>query len=157
MGCDIHVWVVRHKDGKATVIHDPDKEWLSMSRNDTLPVASPAWEAHWKRWRLLRRRNYKRFAALSGVRGDGPEANGWPEWAQELLPEDYAECDLHSHTHMKVRKAAKIWAKTDFMTAEDDEHDAQVAFARANPYAMYFNLDEDEDLDAVWVLIAFDN
>jgi hypothetical protein len=153
MGCDIHLWVVRYKNGQASVLQSPEQEWHEAQGDEA------TWDRLWTKWRLATARNYERFAALSGVRGDGPEANGWPDWAQALLPEAYENCDLHSHTHMKVKKAAKIWVRTEWQG--DDERKVEVSpkalLARANPYAMYFQLDEDADLNNVWILIAYDN
>lgn len=145
MGCDIHVVVVKKKGSGYEILWDPGEFWRTAedrSMEDT--------DAHWKHTRLVHARNYERFAKLSGVRGEGPEANGWPDWVTGHP--DQTDPDLHSHTHYPIRTAAKIFKATEY-------HDGDKAtMANVNPIAMYFNINPDEhDLSKVYVLISYDN
>ena len=76
MGCDIHVNIGKWDGEKAEELFCEESYWQQRHPDDT--------EDFWKKSRLMVGRNYHRFAALSGVRGEGPEPNGWPEWASAL-------------------------------------------------------------------------
>lgn len=150
MGCDIHIIVAYKEDGKdMEIIHDFD-HW-SKSGEDLSEDVIETWREEWSKTRLTRGRNYARFAALSGVRGDGPPANNWPPWAQHL-PE-YTDADLHSHTHILVKEALPIWLETEY----PDESN-RALLAKVDPYWFYFRVDPEKwNLDNVWVLISYDN
>lgn len=148
MGCDIHIVVVKKKGRGCEILWDPGEFWRGPT-DDGAHVGSEI-DAHWKQTRLVHSRNYERFAKLSGVRGEGPEANGWPDWASDHV--DMADEDLHSHTHYPIKEAVKI-----FLDTEWNEGD-KAALAKVNPIAMYFNINPDEhDLSKVYVLISYDN
>ena len=149
MGCDIHVIVAYKEEGKdMEVIYDFDQWCQPYAGSDML-----AEDKRWRDHRITRVRNYQRFAKLSGVRGVGPEANGWPKWAQHL-PE-FSDPDLHSHTHYPVKEAVQLWIDTEY--PEDRQRDRQV-IAKADPYWFYFRADPEKwNLDNVWVLISYDN
>jgi hypothetical protein len=144
MGCDIHIVVVKKKGRGCEILWDPGEFWRDENRSQA------EYDEHWRKSRLAQSRNYERFAKLSGVRGDGPEANGWPDWASDHV--DMSDEDLHSHTHYPIRQAAKI-----FLATEHKDTD-KAALAEINPIAMYFNINPDEhDLSKVYVLISYDN
>lgn len=148
MGCDIHFIVAKYDPatGSVDTLHDPEECY--RRENYSNEEAEQAWRLS----RVGRRRNYRRFARLSGVRGDGPPPNGWPEWAQEKYSDDLASEDLHSHTHYPIREAARLFLETEY---PDDDLGAM---AQAAPVSMYFNVDPDRhDLDQIVVLICYDN
>ena len=68
-----------------------------------------------------RERNYSRFAALAGVRGEGPTPKGAPsdlsETARLLLRED-AE-DTHSISWLPLDDALRIYNETEWYEDED--------------------------------------
>lgn len=86
MGCDIHGWVEEKVGGK----------WVAVCE---LTDAGKA-------------RNYRRFAALAGVRGDGPAPNGIPEDVSDTVRYwiDYWGNDWHSHSWLPMWIALKAWA-----------------------------------------------
>lgn len=59
-------------------------------------------------------RNYERFAALAGVRGEGPEPKGIPNDISDTVKYwiDVWGGDGHSHTWFPIKEAAKIFLNT---------------------------------------------
>lgn len=88
MGCDIHGWIERKVHGKWIGIKELDGEG--------------------------RQRCYPRFAALAGVRGDGPTPKG--------LPDDISDTtryyvvgwgqDGHSHSWLPLMEAGAVYKAT---------------------------------------------
>lgn len=102
MGCDIHT-VIERRVAKGTN-GNPDK-WVAVAID---PEGS-------------RDRSYERFAALAGVRGEGPEPLGMPDDASDtaaLLARDWGD-DGHSHSWLPIAEAAAIYLATD---SRDDPH-----------------------------------
>ena len=68
----------------------------------------------------LGRRDYKFFARLAGVRGDGPRPNGLPPDASAMTQRCVAcwEDDGHSHGHMTLREFVKRKIVSDDSLAE---------------------------------------
>lgn len=99
MGCDIHFVLERRSDklGKwIGVFSSTVTPRLPMRSYDdhnlgTLSNCAPT----------VSGRNYKFFASLAGVRGDGPEPNGVPDDASDLALVDIEGWggDGHSHGH----------------------------------------------------------
>lgn len=103
-------------------------------------------------------RNYARFAALAGVRGEGPDPKGFPDDASDLArmeAEKYG-ADGHSHSWCTLKEALEICLRT--------ESDAGVVFLcekdvrKKNPIDYFFGIDMwDEPIDDYRVLFYFDN
>jgi len=107
MGCDIHLFLERKVGNK----------WVMVKELD-----SPA-----------DNRNYARFSALAGVRGDGPAPKGLPldiSDSVKLHVDDW-EGDGHSHSWETIDKAAKIFLDTE---SNPDE------YAMRNPASYFFDL-----------------
>ena len=110
MGCDIHLVLERKTDAgwvglnSFEMHHDRNAEY-------SFPIAGD--------------RNYGRFAALAGVRGDGPQAIGLPDDISALTAELVREWDGdgHSHSWMPLKSAAKIFAETESFGAKRGERD----------------------------------
>lgn len=85
MGCDIHGTIEKLVDGR----------WELITRLDSdCPMAG---------------RNYAAFAALAGVRGPGPEPEGFPEDASvctRIFREQICS-DGHSDSHLPLAEACK--------------------------------------------------
>lgn len=94
MGCDIH----------GTIEWKPDD-----------PVYGGRWVAVSKLTNEGRWRNYKRFAALAGVRGDGPEANGAPPDMSDStrLELDDMAGDAHSACWFPLAVAVMLFKGTE--------------------------------------------
>lgn len=61
-------------------------------------------------------RNYKRFAAMAGVRGAGPTPRGLPEDISESVAMffDDWDADGHSHSWLGITEAVPIYLDTQF-------------------------------------------
>src|SRR5207237_392615 len=99
MGCDIHMVLERKTEGGWLGIHN--FPYYDNRNGHDFPLAKD--------------RNYDRFAALAGVRGEGPEARGMPADASPLAKYDSDECgpDGHSHSWLPLKDAAQIFLKTE--------------------------------------------
>ena len=127
MGCDIHMLIERRDD-----------------------------QGRWHMWTQVfgeaaRERNYKRFAALAGVRGDGPDAKGLPIDLSEdaaFAKENGYALGEHSFSWLPLAEAATIFDATDW-------NDKKYQRWMRDAYH-YFNV-SDEDL-APWRLVfGFDS
>jgi hypothetical protein len=126
MGCDIHGWVEIKENGK----------WIAVKelKNDD--------------------RNYKRFAALAGVRDYEKTSQATPKG----IPVDVSDTvdyhirhfgvDGHSHSYMPISDAAKIFLETDYKT--DD-------LMQKFPVYYYFGMEEDDDGVNCRLVFWFDN
>lgn len=98
MGCDIHMTVEEKINNKWVTTHIPS----GFSRAD--------------RWRepACLDRNYQRFSALAGVRGEGPTPLGIPVDASEttLALIDQWGVDGHSHSYLRLDEATQIFMDT---------------------------------------------
>lgn len=126
MGCDIHLYVEIKHNGK----------WVMVNEID-----GPG-----------RDRNYRRFAALAGVRGEGPAPRGLPEDASESVRFHAEDCgeDGHSHSWLPMSEAIPIFAATEHLGTKDAE-----AAARWPAYH-YFRI-EDDKVDDFRIVFWFDN
>ncbi len=124
MGCDIH----------GTVEKKVGEKWVMVNR-----LYDEAIE-----------RNYARFAALAGVRGEGPKPKGLPQDMADstrIYVEEW-EGDGHSHSWLIIEEAAKIWMESDW--GKDD-------FARSYPVVHYFNIEREIHPGEYRVVFWFDN
>lgn len=141
MGCDIHMVLERKNDAG---------KWIGI---DTFSSHHAAYNAG--DWFVpnARARNYDRFAALAGVRGDGPKPLGLPEDISdttELLSSDWGG-DGHSHSWLPIKEAAKIFLNTDRLPAAPD------SLAARWPESYYFGVDDESGLDDYRIVFWFDN
>ena len=119
MGADIHIYAERKlKDGtwamcktyesqKGTVFDDPRLE--------------P--DAYGRLFYRARSRNYSFFAALAGVRGDGPAHKGFPGDASPLVREEFDGwgADSHSPSFYSAREFVPIFVEHWLTEAERSE------------------------------------
>ncbi len=123
MGCDIHGWVEVRDGGKWVAVREiKDQE-----------------------------RNYQRFAALAGVRGEGPPAKGMPHDISDTVRYHIERCgvDGHSHSHLSLVEAAEIWLATSWFV---NDH------ARKHPKGAFIGWYDEETPEAkVRVVFWFDN
>ena len=134
MGADIHMVLERQL---------PNGQWITtntLSPHESLKGWSrPACSA----------RNYRLFAKLAGVRGDGPEPKGLPadisETAKYLADAD--GLDGHSHSWMMVEEALPLFVECAPDLTE---------FARGYPADWFFGLDAKDVADSR-IVFWFDN
>lgn len=141
MGCDIHL-VLERKLGEGG--------WVGIHN-------FPYWQQRGKSGRntafpLARDRNYSRFAALAGVRGDGPAPRGVPEDVSVLaqVEIDRYGNDGHSHSWISIEEAAGVFAKTEWEYSKPDE------WAAKYPACYFFGV-EPEDTQDHRLIYWFDN
>lgn len=134
MGCDIHMVLERKVNGKWLGLHD-------------FPYGSGRWRA--------RDRNYERFNAIAGIRGDGPATpKGLPVDTSDLgryVVEGW-DSDGHSHTWLTLREAVKIFLATQYWPPDADEK-----HAREWPASYFFDIEDEGDVDEYRLIIFFDN
>lgn len=168
MGCDIHPVLekkVKFEDGTEKWVGLHDFPFMVAYKNKLIEGEMDKWElvAAGYNWQpAFDKRNYGRFAALCGVRGEGPDPKGLPEDASDLtklrLPENNG--DLHSHSWTSLREALEICLKTEYDSENVflNEKDPR----KTNPLSYFFGLDwlednEDDTVDNYRVVYAFDN
>lgn len=104
MGCDIHM-VVERKFGERWVgVHACPYGWAEVMPPTGGFVSG---RTYWP----VRSRNYDLFAALAGVRGDGPEPRGLPDDASDLTvmeAEGWGD-DGHSHSWLPLSEALMLF------------------------------------------------
>lgn len=113
MGCDIHIALERKVGNK----------WVMVN------------VMHWDR--PCTKRDYRRFAALAGVRGEGPAPRGVPADVSDsakLLIDDWGD-DGHSHSWMTIEEAVPIFLATERVPDE---------YGRTYPLGHYFGIDRAE-------------
>lgn len=134
MGCDIHAIIEQQADDGTWVTVNTLSPFVAQRRKD----AGRDWA-----FPAACERNYGRFAALAGVRGDGPTPGGVPadvsETGRFLIAAQ--DGDAHSHGWLTIADAAKILAETEHWSEDDLQ-----SFARSFPACFYFGV-ECEDID----------
>lgn len=155
MGCDIH-FVVEHKANDVWVgVYSTDlTPGLPTIAEQDNPKANPGYA----RVTTLQNRNYKAFAKLAGVRGQGPDAKGMPADASSLADRVHTRWrgDGHSHSYCSLQ---------DFVTASmTDEQFADFAAAELdkrpehiNPTLAFWVGYADSNIDEYRVVFWFDN
>ena len=120
MSCSIHMTVERRVEGR----------WVCV--NTMLHVED---DRHGFCFPVARTQIYRRFAALAGVRGDGPEPRGIPE---DICPAtryqiDQMGVDGHSHSWLPLLDAVQILLATEPRRLSD--------FELRYPTCYYFGLE----------------
>lgn len=134
MGCDIHLCVERYEPEIERWVLHRTFDGLDSLHGFTLPAA--------------RKRNYNRFSALAGVRGDGPEALGLPMDCS-VDTRAYMSCpDYHSHSWKPIEDAAQVFLDTEF-------EEIRKRF-EGSPAYFYFGYEAEID-GRCRVVFAFDN
>jgi hypothetical protein len=124
MGCDIHGWIEVKVGDKYVAVKELED----------------------------RSRNYKRFAALAGVRNSCEMKHVIPKG----IPSDISDTaryhvvswgvDGHSHSYLPLKDAAEIFLSTDY---------GPPYFAKTYPLLRYF--DYDDDVENARLVFWFDN
>jgi len=122
MGTDIHVFIeYRVNDGEWQA--DPHHVFLDGEYPRLRPVTTTG-------------RDYELFAALAGVRGEGPEPKGLPE---DVSPQIKTEADRflgHSYSYISVKQFKKILTKQGY----DFSNTSKEAFYNYDDYDCTKNL-----------------
>ena len=130
MGCDIHfiVEVDFARDDMMGVPRGKVPKWVGVYSTGHTPnmARNPDDMYRTARYAWCDERDYDFFAAIAGVRGEGPEPNGIPEDASELARAyiDNYGVDGHSHGHMPLIDfvRAKMRVRADAVTAAGVTH-----------------------------------
>lgn len=154
MGCDIHIVLERKYNNK----------WIGITDYSTNPYHLIRENDKFKfKWycNLVTMRNYRRFAALAGVRGNGPEPKGIPVDISDLslMIVNYWESDGHSHSFMSLKEASKILIDT--LEIKDNEWDEDsLKMIKECSMMVIFGIDDDnldDNLDDYRIVFWFDN
>lgn len=150
MGCDIHIVLERKYNDKWIGVTD------YSSNPDHLIRESDKFKFKYC-YTWVRGRNYDRFAALAGVRGDGPAPKGLPENISDLIQmkvNDWEEWDEYSF--LSLNKACKIFVDSlKIQENEWDEYSLKTTI-KNYPEMPIFEID-DENLDNYRIVFWFDN
>ena len=128
MGCDIHVFLEKKVNNN----------WLFIT--------------NFKRNQATEGRNYERFAALAGVRGEGPAARGLPVNVSESVKYLTDGLDYHSHSWLNLKIAAAIFLAT--------AHEELTEYKQKHPEDHFFGVDIGPaygDAADYRVIFCFDN
>jgi len=127
MGCDIH--------GTIEILHNG--KWVTERDIHRTPAEN---------------RNYTRFAALAGVRGNGPDPRGIPpgigETTRYLI--DRIGVDGHSHSWLPLSEAGQLFLDTEWDGVERTEYMMEY------PTSYYFETDDEPNKQRRFVF-WFDN
>jgi hypothetical protein len=145
MGCDIHMVLEKRTGDKWVAVNAFNRHSVLLRGKQyggTL-ISTPA----------ARSRNYLRFAALAGVRGDGLAPKGIPDDASDtalLLISEWGS-DGHSHSWLPLEEAAHIFAETERWLEDDDE------WHRSHPLEFFFCVESDDQVNSYRLIFWFDN
>ena len=130
MGCDIHALIERKVGDK----------WIMVNRLEGKATD----------------RNYQRFAALAGVRGQGPIPKGLPNDISDSgrLYADEWDGDAHSHSYMDLKEAISIF--TDTVDFPNIPLEKKMEKKIRLPAFYFFDVD-DYDIDKHRIVFWFDN
>ena len=136
MGCDIHAIIEQQADDGRWVTVNTLSPFVAQRRKDG--------ERDWCFPAALDR-NHRRFAALAGVRGDGPVPRGVPADVSETGRFRIATWngDAHSHGWLTIAEAAKVFAETEYWSGEEANLQS---FPQMFPACFFFGV-ECEDID----------
>lgn len=141
MGCDIHL-VMEERD--------PDFGWVGIETFRGFYDGTD-WRGH-----PAQSRNYRLFAALAGVRGDGPEPRGIPETASaatRMMLKQWG-ADAHSASWLPLMDAVR-----EFNARRYEEGEKAVdpkSYRDSFPASFWFGVDED-NLENYRLVFWFDN
>jgi len=138
MGCDIHIVLEKKYNSKWIGVH-AFPYYESVKKGYMFPPATD--------------RNYDRFAALAGVRGEGPDPKGLPEDASELtlmLVATRWRNDGHSFSYASLVEATKIFLETGH---EDAISDLGIKY----PENFFFGVGSEDGFENFRIVFWFDN
>lgn len=170
MGADIHIYAERKlKDGTWAMCKSYDS--MNAKAFDNIDGSAAASTFGGLLFHRARGRNYDFFAALAGVRGNGPEAMGLPEDVSPLVREesDRWDSDGHSHSWYMAEHFVPIFMEHKMSEQERTELVAKKLEAKyhlditATVLTEYLGLDlpynkeGDEDYSGIRFVFWFDN
>lgn len=158
MGADIHIWLERKLPSGNWAMHDRCDSLSLEAHNIELPLGR-AYVGD-QAYHRVSGRNYAFFAALAGVRGEGPAPRGLPPDVS-----DYVQCesdaygsDGHSHSWMLASEFMPLFAEHHL----DEKYAVEVVAGRltwAALFARFFGtyLDTPDGLNDYRFVFFFDN
>jgi hypothetical protein len=142
MGCDIHIAVEeRIAEGWWTPVRLCGP--IKIRKNECSPIGYAAPE--------IAGRNYNFFAALAGVRGDGPQPRGLPEDINPATRHWLAKMGDHTPSWLPIAEFCALYLKHRRLTPGDTE---DIKY----PASEFFYLDEaDDNPERFRVVFNFDS
>lgn len=167
MGADIHIVIEEHH---------PEFGWVGIYSDHGPQLKDGAGKYTYA---ALGERDYAAFAALAGVRGEGPDPKGMPDDASALarlhLVERWGE-DAHSHSYcsmrtfvtkkVTIRRLRESWADDDKRDWREEINAALMRTAMAGgitdeeyseALVQYFAWLDAAEADKMRVVFCFDN
>jgi hypothetical protein len=134
MGCDIH-GVVERRASQGLL----GEKWVAVRTLHGFTADRPNEYGSRYAFNIARSRNYERFAALAGVRGDGPTPRGLPEDASETSRLLFKTEGDHTPSWLPLSEAAAIFLATERSELTD--------FERKYAVSTYFSVDTGDNED----------
>jgi len=169
MGADIHIFVEKQMpSGNWACVRNLnesiDSDGLAVMYRDR-SSSNAGFVAYWE----LRSRNYELFAALAGVRGDGPEPRDLPQDVSEYVQAEYEGwgADAHSASWYSAKEFLQIYANIGVEVDEEtplnpyvvslitDGGEVAVAKFLSDKASVYVH--EEESVDLYRLIFWFDN
>ena len=132
MGTDIHIVVEQRTSDGWVAVNTLTCDYASPHLSDgSKPISLGSYSP------IALTRNYRRFAALAGVRGEGPQARGFPSDASDTTRLLWGRDSGHYHrvSYLALRDAIEIFHKSEVEAVREHICD---------PEWVYFNIDETE-------------
>ena len=147
MGCDIHIAVERKiADGFWTPVRFMSPIKVHLSPENKIGYAKAQ----------VCSRNYEFFAAIAGVRGDGPEARGYPEDVSPSTRFYLESVGDHTPSWLPIKDFLAAFMATRWVSPIEKENagNGEIKY----PASEFFYLDEaDETPDDYRVVFNFDS
>jgi hypothetical protein len=169
MGADIHMFIEKRLPSGNWVcvrnLNEPIRSEGLRLMYENRGVSNEKFDAYWN----LRSRNYELFAALAGVRGDGPEPKDLPQDVSEYVQTEYAGwgMDAHSASWYSADEFVQIYDRIGVQVDEEKplspyvavriELGAEVATANFLHDKASVHVDEDDSVDLYRFVFWFDN
>ena len=162
MGCDIHLAV----EQKNTYANDKERQaqealglttWVMVGTE--YDITDPDEVTSITQHMLAGDRNYERFSALAGVRGDGPNALGEPKDPSPgtRAQIDGWDSDGHSHSHLPIMEFINICETTHWIPDGESARDIRNA-TFPELYEYWFGTTPKKDDPSLYrVVFWFDN
>lgn len=149
MGCDIH-YVVERRVSKGGPLGD---YWVGVSTSHHIRCRKHGKDNTGFAIPVAKEHNYKRFAALAGVRGEGPKPLGLPADISDLtkIEVNAWDGDGHSHSWLPISKAASVFLETEYVYCG-----APTEYEAKYPAAYFFGVESDDHKD-YRLVFWFDN
>jgi hypothetical protein len=169
MGADIHMYVEKRMPSGTWACVRNLNESIRSEGLHLMSISGQEFIGGFDAFWHLRSRNYELFAALAGVRGDGPEPKDLPQDVSEYVMTEYAGygMDAHSASWYSADEFVRIYDSVGVEVDEDKplspyvairmEDGAEAAVANFLHDKASVHVDEEDSVDLYRFVFWFDN